>query len=176
VKAQELSRKYATAVFSQALDKWVTALGAVADRLADNVDLIARLDDTSASFKDRQKELDKLIPSDADRSIRNFLYTILKEGDMGLLADVIGELERMTRGGPTVQVARITTALPLSDQDKDAFRKKLRQKYGEDLEFIFNVDSSIIGGAIIQIGDKIIDGSVATKLESMGTLLGVKSG
>ena len=50
----------------------------------------------------------------------------------------------------------------------------LRDQYGENLEFVFNVDSTILGGAVVQIGDKVIDGSISTRLESMGNILGVK--
>ena len=174
MKAQELSRKYATAVFSQALEKWLTALRAVQDKLAGDADLAGQLQEAGSSFADRQKVLDGMIPADSDQHIRNFLYIMLKDGDIGLLGEVVGELDRMTRGGPQVQVARVTTALALSDDDKEQFRQKLREKYGEDLEFDFEVDSALIGGAIVQIGDKVIDGSVASRLESMSNLLGVK--
>ncbi len=174
MKAQELSRKYATAVFSQALEKWLTVLRTVQDKLAGAADLASTLQDASSSFADRQKALDGIIPADSDQHIRNFLYTMLKDGDIGLLGEVVGELDRMTRGGPQVQVARVTTALALSDDDKEQFRQRLREKYGEGLEFDFEVDSALIGGAIVQIGDKVIDGSVASRLESMSNVLGVK--
>ena len=174
MKAQELSRKYATAVFSQALEHWLTALRAVQDKVAADAALGQKLQDSGRSFADRQQELDAVIPANSHQHVRNFLYAMLKDGDIGLLGDVVGELDRMTRGGPMVQVAQVTTALQLSDEEKDQFRQKLRAKYGEDLEFVFNTNSAIIGGAIVQVGDKVIDGSVATRLESMSNLLGVK--
>ncbi len=174
MEAQELSRKYAGAVFSQALEPWLAALRSVQEKLAGNADLATNLADSSRSFADRQKELDQIIPEDSDQYVRNFFYLMLKEGDIQLLGDVLAELDRMTRGGPQVQVATVTTALPLSDGEKDKFRQKLRAKYGEALEFTFRVDESIVGGVIVQVGDKIIDGSVYTRLQSMSNLLGVK--
>jgi F-type H+-transporting ATPase subunit delta len=175
VKAQELSQKYATAIFSLALEKWVTALNAVQDRLANNQSLAQGLENSDRSFAERQKDLDGLIPSGTDQNIRNFLYTLLKNGDIGLLGQTLTTLEQMSRGGPLVQVAHITTAMELSDADKEKFRQKLRAQYGDNLEFDFKVDASILGGAIVQIGDKVIDGSVATRLESLSNALGVKS-
>lgn len=174
MKAQELSRKYALAVFSQALEHWLIALRTVQDKVAADANLGQKLQDSGRSFADRQKELDAVIPANSHQQVRNFLYAMLKEGDIGLLGEVVGELDRMTRGGPTVQVAQVTTALPLSDEEKNQFRQTLRAKYGEALEFVFNVNSAIIGGAIVQVGDKVIDGSVATRLESLSNLLGVK--
>lgn len=175
MKAQALSRKYATAVFSLALESWLGPLNAVQAELASNPTLAGTLQDKDRPFSERQNALDKIIPGDSNQQVRNFLYTLLKDGDIGLLGEVMGELERMVRGGPRVQVARVTTALPLSEQEKDAFRQKLAVQYGESLEFDFDVDPAILGGAIVQVGDKVIDGSVATRLAAMSNALGVKS-
>jgi F-type H+-transporting ATPase subunit delta len=174
VKAEELSRKYATAVFSQALEPWLTNLGFIRDRLAANPSLVEKLQDPGQPFAERQTALDAIIPADTGQPARNFLYTMLRDGDIGLLAEVVGELDRMTRGGPLVEVARVTTAFALSDDEKEQFRQRLRANYGEKLEFVFSVDSTILGGAIVQIGDKVIDGSVSTRLDSMSNVLGVK--
>jgi F-type H+-transporting ATPase subunit delta len=174
VKAQELSQKYATAVFSLALEKWLTVLGAVQSNLAENQKLAKNLGDADRSFVDRQKELDGIIPAGSDENIRNFLYTLLKNGDIGLLGAVLENLEQMSRGGPQVQVAYVTTASALADEDKEQFRQKLRAQYGSNLELAFRVDPAIIGGAIVQVGDKVIDGSVAARLEAMSNALGVK--
>ncbi len=175
MKAPELSRKYALAIFSQALEKWLSPLNAVQGELAGNAALLTGLEDSSRSFSQKQADLDKLIPAGTDQPVRNFLYTLLQEDDMALLPDVIAELERMTRGGPQVQVARVTTAVELSDEEKDRFRQKLRTKYGQNLDFVFNVDPGIYGGVIVQIGDKVIDGSIAARLEALGQALGVRT-
>ena len=174
MKAQTLSRQYATAVLSLALEKWLTPLNAVRDRLTDSPNLAESLQDTGRSFNSRQKELDEIIPANSAQEARNFLYTLLKNGDIGLLGEVLADLERMSRGGPLVQVARVTTAIALSDSDKEKFRQKLRAKYGDNLEFAFHVDPSIVGGAIVQVNDQVIDGSVATRLEAMGNVLGIR--
>lgn len=175
MKAQELSRKYATAVFSLALESWLGPLNAVQAELANSPTLAVALQDKDRSFNERQNALDRIIPGDGNQQVRNFLYTLLKDGDIGLLGEVMGELERMTRGGPRVQVARVTTALLLSEQEKDAFRQKLAAQYGESLAFDFAVDPTILGGAVVQVGDRVMDGSVATRLAAMSNALGVKS-
>lgn len=175
MKAQELSRKYATAVFSLALESWLNPLSAVQNELANKPTLATMLQDKDRSFGARQTELDKLIPADSGQQVRNFLYTLLRDGDIGVLSEVMGELQRMTRGGPQVQVARVTTAVALAESEKDAFRQKLAAQYGENLEFDFSVDPEILGGAIVQVGDKVIDGSVAARLAAISNALGVKS-
>ena len=175
MKEQELSRKYAMAVFSLALEKWLISLKAVQDRLVDRIQLATRLADTGRTFAERKKELDGLIPADTDPIVRNFFYTLLENGDISLLGEVLADLERLASGGPQVQTARITTAITLSDNEKEEFRQKLRQKYGDNLEFVFSINPAIIGGVIVQVGDKVMDGSVSTRLQAMGNAVGVKN-
>lgn len=174
MKAQELSRKYAAAVFSLALEKWLASLNTVNNKLAGNSMLIKNLQNAERPFSERQKELDALIPAEANPEVRNLLYLMLREGDISLVGDVITELERMMRGGPLVQVARVTTAVTLAEDEMEQFRQKIRAKYGENLEFDFTVDPAIIGGAVVQVGDKVIDGSIANRLTAMSNVLGVK--
>ena len=175
MKAEALSQKYALAVFSLALEKWLTSLKAVQDRLADDPQLAGRLADSGRTFAERKKELDALIPADSDTMIHNFFYTLLENGDINLLSETLAELERMSSGGPQVQTARITTAIALSEDEKENFRQKLRQQYGKNLEFVFRIDPSIMGGVIVQVGDKVLDGSVSARLQAMGNAVGVKN-
>jgi len=175
VNPQELSHKYANAIFSLALDEWLMALNQVKDSLANDVGLAEKLQNVTLTFGEKQNLLDSIIPIVTSQQLRNFLYTLLKEGHISLINDVLGDLERLSKGGPQVQATYVTTATPLRNEDKDKFRQKLRAQYGDKLEFVFNVDPTIIGGAIVQIGDKLIDGSVATRLHAIGNVLGVKS-
>ncbi len=174
MKAQELSLKYATAVFSYALENWLEVLGGVQDKLANDSGLAEKLANADLTFADRQKDLDGIIPSGADDSIKNFLYTVLKEGNIGLLGDIVSSLGQMSKGGPMIETAQVTTAVALSDEEKDKFRQKLQAQYGDSLEIRFEVKADILGGAIVQVGDKVIDGSVVTRMDAMKNALGVK--
>ncbi|MEK6221814.1 MAG: F0F1 ATP synthase subunit B [Chloroflexota bacterium] len=57
--------------------------------------------------------------------------------------------------------AVVTSALPLTDEEKETVKKSL--KGGVD----FKVDPSILGGLVVRVGDKVLDGSVSGKLETM---------
>jgi len=97
---------------------------------------------------------------------KNFLYTLLKDGNLHLLNDVSSNLFRLATKGAGVQVASVTTAVPLTEAEEKQFQLKLAAQYGEHLELEFVVDETIIGGVVVQVGDKILDGSVAAKLNS----------
>jgi len=58
--------------------------------------------------------------------------------------------------------AEVTSALPLTNDEQEAVKKNFDAK-----DISFKVDPSILGGLVVKIGDKVIDGSVAGKLEGL---------
>ncbi|MCX6080441.1 MAG: F0F1 ATP synthase subunit B [Chloroflexi bacterium] len=66
--------------------------------------------------------------------------------------------------------AEITSALPLTSDEQETVKKDLLAKTGAQA-VVFHVDPAILGGLVIKVGDKILDGSVSGKLESLRTNL-----
>ena len=63
--------------------------------------------------------------------------------------------------------AEVTSALPLNKDEQDAVRKNVLAKMGTQTKVDFIVDPQILGGLIVRVGDKVIDGSVAGQLEGL---------
>jgi ATP synthase F1 delta subunit len=61
----------------------------------------------------------------------------------------------------------VTSAVPLTSAEEDALRAKLLDRFGPDLEFQFDVDTSLIGGIYLRVGDQVVDGSIAGKLAAL---------
>ena len=64
------------------------------------------------------------------------------------------------------QSAEVTSALPLTADEQASVKKDVLAKSGA-AEVAFRVDPSILGGLVIRVGDKVMDGSVAGKLEGL---------
>ncbi|HLA86990.1 MAG TPA: F0F1 ATP synthase subunit B [Anaerolineales bacterium] len=62
--------------------------------------------------------------------------------------------------------AEVTSALPLNDKEQETVKMSVLQKVGAKA-VDFRVDPSILGGLVIKVGDKVLDGSVAGKLEGL---------
>ena len=62
----------------------------------------------------------------------------------------------------TGDLAEVTSALPLTSDEQESVKKSVSAK-----EVSFKVDPSILGGLVIKVGDKVLDGSVAGKLEGL---------
>jgi F-type H+-transporting ATPase subunit b len=61
----------------------------------------------------------------------------------------------------------VTSALPLTPAEQANIKADLSRQLGEIKEISFDVDPSILGGLVVRVGDKVIDGSVSSKVNAM---------
>ncbi len=129
--------------------------------------LLALLNSAELSFSERRARLDGLLSVDVQPDVKNFLYLLLRDGHLDMLDTVIDDLTRLSTRGPEAQVAHITSAVPLTSDEQEAFRQRIYARFGPGVDLDFRVDSSVLGGVVVQVGDKIMDGSVAGKLNAL---------
>jgi F-type H+-transporting ATPase subunit delta len=171
--AEDSVRAYAKAFYEAALERWLGAMDAVAGRWIQDPALLNRLESGDDLIK-RQALLDSMMPADVDLPVRNFLYTLMQRGDLGSLPEIIDALrQRMTLGAEEPLVVEVTTAVDLSEGERQSLVTQLARQFGKHLAIQYHKDPSILGGMIIRAGDKLIDGSVATRLQDMRQTLGV---
>ena len=94
-------------------------------------------------------------------------FSGIKDGKVIILED--GDIDKLSAEKVTV-----TSALPLDDAEQKLIQKDFISSAGEGKEkpnFVFNVDPSILGGLVIKVGDRIVDGSVSAQLEDLRTQL-----
>lgn len=77
-----------------------------------------------------------------------------------------GQVVLLDEAGLKGENAEVTSALPLTASEQEAVKKNVLSKGGSQA-VTFRVDPSILGGLVIKVGDKILDGSVAAKLEEL---------
>jgi F-type H+-transporting ATPase subunit delta len=168
------AQSYTTAFLESAFERWLTALDDSASALSVNPALAARLQDPAAAFAERQRQMDALLPADLDAPVRNLLYTMMERGDLALLpavADALRQRVRQTEAGPIP--VEVTSAIALTDVERKKLEATLEVQYGTALAYEYRVDPAILGGMVVRVGDKLIDGSVASRLAAMKQSLGV---
>jgi len=69
-------------------------------------------------------------------------------------------------------VARVTTAIGLSDSEITRLHEALAGLYGREVHLQIEVDADIVGGVVVQVGDEVLDGSVAGRLAEARRRLG----
>lgn len=160
-------RAYARAVYETAVSDWLEDLRKIKQRV-ERRKLVTDLDNPSKSIEEKKKILSDVLDEDVDRRARNFVYTLASNNDVGMLDEIIDDYERLLRqGAMELPLAQVTSAVALNDDEQTAIEERLQRKFGEEVEISYRVDPSILGGVIVRVGDKYIDGSVATRLEKM---------
>jgi F-type H+-transporting ATPase subunit b len=90
------------------------------------------------------------------RALLDEFFSGVKSGSVIVLED----------GGFKGESAEVTSALPLSRDEEETVKKDVLVKVGAQA-VIFRVDPSILGGLVIKVGDKVLDGSVSGRLEGL---------
>ncbi len=95
-----------------------------------------------------------------DFEFDNFLKLVFENKRLIALEDIYVEFSNLIKASRNVILLEITVSKPLGDEEKGDIYNKLRQLLNKDISIKWNVDSSIIGGVIIKVGDKLLDTSL----------------
>ena len=164
-QALTLARPYARAAFSLARDAgtlpaWSQAL-AFAARVAADPQVAALLGHPKLSAADA---VALLAPDGAGEAFCNFLGLLFDNRRLSLLPEIAGLYDELRFEAEGVVKAKVTSAviLPLAEMEK--IEAALKRRFGRDVELEAAVDESLIGGAVIDAGGVVIDGSLKGKL------------
>ncbi|MBN1368871.1 MAG: ATP synthase F1 subunit delta [Dehalococcoidaceae bacterium] len=150
------------------LVKWLSELRLLADLLKDPA-LSGMVGKTDIPFEAKQQALkDRGVELSAE--MENLLSVLIEKGKLGSVDSVAIEYQRLMdqhHGIEGSQVASVTTVNPLDDATRLELGKSLSKMAGKPVVIDSRVDPEILGGVIIRIGDKLIDGSIRTKLQTI---------
>lgn len=172
------ARRHAQAVFRTALDKkelnrWQSDLRKIVSLVKDDA-LFAFLENPEVSFDSKAKVLSERL-GDINPLALKLVSLLVAKGRLGMIDDIADEYQRLLdnyRGIEGAEVAEVTTAIPLDDEDRLRLAQRLTSIVGKPVVLKPKVDSSLIGGIIIKVGDKLIDGSIRSKLVALKKVLG----
>ncbi|QNN47651.1 F0F1 ATP synthase subunit delta [Thermomonas brevis] len=167
-----LARPYARAAFSVAreagaLPAWSAALGFAA-RAAAEPQAAVLLDNPKLT---RADVVALLAPEGADETFRNLLGLLFDNRRLALLPEVAGLFDELRFEAERVVRVKVTSAATLADGELETIKAALRKRFGRDVEVETAIDESLIGGALIDAGDIVIDGSIKGKLARLQTAL-----
>lgn len=162
----DLAASYAQAILEEAVQGWNKSLQAV-NASVQKAGLTEQLDNSATLFAKKEELLRRVIPAEAKPETQNFLKLLASKNHVHLLPQIIAEFDRRIQHGPQGHAAQITSAVELSADERRALESKLRAKFGAETAFEYSLNPDLIGGVLVRIGDKILDGSVAGKLAAL---------
>lgn len=171
-QALTLARPYARAAFGVAreagdLADWSNALGFAA-RVAADPQVAALLGHPRLGGDDA---VTLLAPDGAAAAFADFVRLLQDNGRLALMPEIAALFEELRAEAEKVVRARVTSAAALPAGELDGIRAALRKRFGREVEVETAVDESLIGGALIDAGDVVIDGSLRGKLQRLQAAL-----
>ena len=166
-----LARPYAEAVFRLAesdgtLAAWSETLHILAQVVAhaDMQECLAKYDLSSAQLKELFLALS---PQDLSAEARNFIQLLIENDRLVLLPEIQAQFETLKNEREGVVDAQIATAFALDGAQLASLVADLEKRFKRKINPQVSIDSSLIGGVRVVVGDEVIDGSVRGKLDAM---------
>jgi F-type H+-transporting ATPase subunit delta len=103
----------------------------------------------------------------ASKIIRNFLFVIIDHRRTVILPEMIERFQEVIRQRQGVAEAEVRSATELSAAQKSAMAQTLARLTGTRVETRYSIDTTLLGGAVVRIGDTVYDGSLRHRLDAM---------
>lgn len=167
-----VAKRYGRALFELALEKNIldqleAELKEVVKVINENEELKKVLEHQLMSSEIKQEIFKKVYLDSVSSTTLNFLLLILHKRRENALEQIVEHYLNLANEEKGIVRADVKTAIELSPEDQEQLRQNLTKMTGKNLQLKIEIDPSIIGGLVVKIGDKIIDGSVSTKLKML---------
>lgn len=168
-----IAQRYATAVFELARDS--SKLAEVANDLTALETALAESDDftalISSPFYSREEQAAAVAAiakkMGLTEALTGALGVMAQKRRLFVLPQLIVSLRRMISEDKGEVVAEVTAAKSMTKAQQDKLAKALKASMGKDVKINLAVDESLIGGLIVKVGSKMIDSSIASRLNAL---------
>lgn len=163
-------QRYARALFdlaveNDATDQWATDLAQLADVMQDE-QFNLFLKHAEVRLEQKIESLATVLP-EIDPMVRNLGSLLITRGSVDTIGDVAVSYNRLVDDRLERQRIEVTTAVELEPAEAERIRQFVANLVQREVVMSTQVDESILGGMVIQIGDRLMDGSTRSRLEEL---------
>ncbi|MBI4331974.1 MAG: ATP synthase F1 subunit delta [Chloroflexi bacterium] len=148
------------------VDSWRQDLKRISGALADR-GVMAVLETPRVSFEVKKRVMQEKLTGVSSLAM-NLVYFLVSKGRLHILHDIIREYDAKVDALRGIEHAEVTTPFPMDERERLALGETLAGVLGKKKVVLdARVDPVILGGMVARIGDRLIDGSTRTKLDSL---------
>jgi F-type H+-transporting ATPase subunit delta len=165
----QAAKRYAQAAFGIARDAgtiatWRGQLNDVASVLSES-GLAPALADSRVPVDQRAALVERVL--DVEPMVLNLARLLVAKGRSGEARAVAEAFGRMADDHEGIAHAQVTTAVELAPAQLEAIAQQIGAAVGKQVRATGSVDPGIVGGIVVRVGDKLVDGSVRTRLKQL---------
>lgn len=175
--AKLVSKTYGEALFELALengtmDGILTEIRQVQEILAENEDFERFLTHPKISKDEKISVMENVFKGKLSDDLLGFLVLLLEKDRYGELADIFAYYESEVKRYRNIGIVKVSSAFPVTEEQKKQIEDRLLSVTDfASIETEYHTDPSLIGGIVIRIGDRVVDGSIRNKLAGMAKYL-----
>lgn len=164
--------RYAGALFEIAerdgiIDKLEQELDNIRDTIKGSRDLEKVMYYSQVNPDEKKAILKSIFKDQISGLTFNFLFLLIDRQREGFLDSIVSTFKGLAYKARNAEQVQVTSAVELNDNEKTELEKSLEKLTGKKVQSSYSVDPLLIGGVMVRIGDRIIDGSVRNKLSSL---------
>lgn len=167
------TRQYATALADIAIAQG--AANAVTQQLrgfgalyAESAELRNFLSSPAVTREAKHRVIEKLLARvGGNKIVRNFLFVIVDHQRTHLLPEIIAAVQEEIKQREGITEAQVSSAVELSKTQKAEMEFTLERLTGKRVEAKFSLEPSLLGGAVVRLGDTVYDGSLRSRLNNL---------
>ena len=168
--AKLISKTYGDALFELALeenriDDYVAEVDAMLTIIRDNPELSKLLNHPKISKEEKITVVGQIFEGKISKELLGLINMIVEKDRNNAMEDIFKYFIDRVKEYKNIGVAKVTSAVELSDAQKSQVEKRLLETTGYvKFEISYDVDKDLIGGMVIRIGDRVVDSSIRTRL------------
>lgn len=164
-----VARRYAQAFFAIAgeknlLDQLEQELQQVAETINSYNELRILMNHQLVAPQDKKTMVDQVFSGAISESTLNFLHFVIDKYRITHLQEIYEAFVVYANDARNIADAQVRSATALSDEEVKAIEQNLVKVTGKNIRLSNEVDPNLIGGVVVRIGDKVIDGSLYRRL------------
>ena len=171
-----VSGRYARALFLLTEQRRETAatlgdLKGVRDLLVPGSSLASFLASPEVRLPDKRRMMGGALEGRATRSVVAFTDLLLRKKRLTLLPDITREYEALVEHAQGIRRAHLVSAVALKEAERARLHTALEAYTRSTIRLTAEVDPMVLGGALVRVGDRVVDRTVRTMLEAIGNQL-----
>jgi F-type H+-transporting ATPase subunit delta len=167
------TRQYATALADIAMaqgaaDVVTQQLAGFGALYAESGELRNFLSSPAVTREAKHRVIEKLLSRvGGSKIVRNFLFVVIDHQRTHLLPEIIAAVQEEVRKREGITEAQVSSAVELSKAQKAEMEFTLERLTGKRVEAKFSLEPSLLGGAVVRLGDTVYDGSLRSRLNNL---------
>ncbi len=167
-----VNREYSLAIFTVGLENGTL------DDIDKDIDFIEEVFDSNKGYisfllspnvpkRERVSSLRDAFNGKVCDDTLNFLSVLTENKRIASYNEIFNEFDKLYRERRQVLIARVKSAVPLTDEQKEKLKANLTKQKGHEVILSCSVDETLLGGIVVEFDDSKIDGSLKTRLQTI---------